>query len=77
MGPTKVFRAQFDAPTSIRSEFGLSDTRNATHGSDSEVSAEREIAIFFPDFNKNDGCNDWKLSEWNSDMIKMSCCGLT
>lgn len=58
MGPTKVYRAQFDAPESIRSQFGLSDTRNATHGSDSEDSAKREIAIFFPDFDKKDWCND-------------------
>lgn len=56
MGPTKVFRAQFDAPDSIRSQFGLSDTRNATHGSDSEDSARREIAIFFPDFDINLKC---------------------
>lgn len=58
MGPTKVFRAQFDAPESIRGKFGLSDTRNATHGSDSQGSAEREIGIFFPDFNKKDWCNN-------------------
>ncbi|XP_023021074.2 nucleoside diphosphate kinase 6 [Leptinotarsa decemlineata] len=50
MGPTKVFKAQFEAPDSIRGQFGLSDTRNATHGSDSEESAKREIKIFFPDF---------------------------
>ncbi|KAG5894613.1 hypothetical protein JTB14_026144 [Gonioctena quinquepunctata] len=50
MGPTKVFKAQFEAPNSIRGQFGLSDTRNATHGSDSEESAKREIEIFFPDF---------------------------
>lgn len=58
MGPTKVFRAQYDAPKTIRSQFGLSDTRNATHGSDSEDSAKKEISIFFPDFDKNDWCND-------------------
>lgn len=50
MGPTKVFRAQYDAPESIRGKFGLSDTRNATHGSDSEDSAKKEIALLFPDF---------------------------
>jgi len=33
MGPTKVFCAQFTAPKSIRGSFGLSDTRNAVHGS--------------------------------------------
>lgn len=33
MGPTKVYRAQFEAPDTIRGKYGLSDTRNATHGS--------------------------------------------
>ncbi|XP_015437877.1 PREDICTED: nucleoside diphosphate kinase 6-like [Dufourea novaeangliae] len=51
MGPTKVYRAQYTDPNTIRGMFGLSDTRNATHGSDSIQSAEREIAIFFKDFN--------------------------
>ncbi|CAH1180494.1 unnamed protein product [Phaedon cochleariae] len=51
MGPTKVFKAQFEAANTIRGQYGLSDTRNATHGSDSEQSAEREIKIFFPEFN--------------------------
>ncbi|XP_066588770.1 nucleoside diphosphate kinase 6-like [Prorops nasuta] len=50
MGPTKVYVAQLSAPNTIRGTFGLSDTRNATHGSDSQDSAEREIAIFFKDF---------------------------
>lgn len=33
MGPTKVYRSQFEAPETIRGKYGLSDTRNATHGS--------------------------------------------
>ncbi|XP_036615076.1 nucleoside diphosphate kinase 6 isoform X2 [Trichosurus vulpecula] len=53
MGPTKVFRARHLAPDSIRGSFGLTDTRNTTHGSDSVVSASREIAAFFPDFNEH------------------------
>ncbi|KAJ9591963.1 hypothetical protein L9F63_001475 [Diploptera punctata] len=53
MGPTKVYQAQYTAPDSIRGSFGLSDTRNATHGSDSPESALREIAIFFPNFDVN------------------------
>nr|XP_012216352.1 PREDICTED: nucleoside diphosphate kinase 6 isoform X2 [Linepithema humile] len=48
MGPTKVYQAQYNAPDTIRGMFGLSDTRNAAHGSES---AEREIAIFFKEFN--------------------------
>ncbi|XP_012287637.1 nucleoside diphosphate kinase 6 isoform X1 [Orussus abietinus] len=50
MGPTKVYQAQYNAPETIRGIFGLSDTRNATHGSDSPDSAEKEIKIFFKDF---------------------------
>ncbi|XP_071058095.1 nucleoside diphosphate kinase 6 isoform X1 [Pseudochaenichthys georgianus] len=50
MGPTKVFRARYTAPESIRGQFGLTDTRNTTHGSDSIESARREIDFFFPDF---------------------------
>uniref|UniRef100_A0A8D0LWN0 Nucleoside diphosphate kinase n=1 Tax=Sus scrofa TaxID=9823 RepID=A0A8D0LWN0_PIG len=52
MGPTRVFRARHIAPDSIRGSFGLTDTRNTTHGSDSVVSASREIAAFFPDFSE-------------------------
>lgn len=38
-------------PDSIRALYGLSDTRNACHGSDSVDSASKEIRIFFPTFN--------------------------
>jgi nucleoside diphosphate kinase len=34
----------------FRGRFGSTDTRNASHGSDSAESAAREIAFFFPDF---------------------------
>lgn len=50
LGPTKVFKAVYTHPMSIRSLYGLSDTRNACHGSDSMDSAKREIRIFFDDF---------------------------
>ncbi|XP_026476267.1 nucleoside diphosphate kinase 6 [Ctenocephalides felis] len=50
MGPTKVFRAQYSHPDSIRGKFGLSDTRNVSHGSDSPEKAREEIETFFPDF---------------------------
>lgn len=33
MGPTKVYQAQYTARDTIRGMYGLSDTRNATHGS--------------------------------------------
>ncbi|KAI4872756.1 hypothetical protein NFI96_026993 [Prochilodus magdalenae] len=50
MGPTKVYRARYTSPSTIRALYGLTDTRNTTHGSDSEESAQREIAFFFPEF---------------------------
>ncbi|XP_058462485.1 nucleoside diphosphate kinase 6 isoform X3 [Malaya genurostris] len=34
MGPTKVLKAVYSHPDCVRSLFGLSDTRNASHGSD-------------------------------------------
>ncbi len=36
------------APGSMRADFGLEVTFNLVHGSDSDESAEREIAIWFP-----------------------------
>lgn len=36
------------APGTIRGDLGADLTENLVHGSDSEVSAEREIRIFFP-----------------------------
>ncbi|XP_018322210.1 nucleoside diphosphate kinase 6-like [Agrilus planipennis] len=59
LGPTKVYRTQFEEPNSLRGLFGQSDTRNAFHGSDSKESAEREMSIFFPEFN----ISDWFVSE--------------
>ena len=50
MGPTKVLRAIYEKPESLRGRFGLTDTRNATHGSDSIENALKEILFFFPDF---------------------------
>lgn len=59
MGPTKVLKTVHDEPHSIRGTFGLTDTRNAAHGSDSEESARREIHFFFPEFN----IEEWYKSE--------------
>lgn len=46
----KKFRARHEEPKSIRGKFGLTDTRNVTHGSDSAENAQKEISFFFPDF---------------------------
>jgi len=54
MGPTKVIRTRYEAPDTIRGMFGLTDTRNTSHGSDSDENALKEIRFFFPDFDKDD-----------------------
>merc|ERR1719270_1151668 len=50
MGPTKVFSTRFSHPDCIRGQFGLTDTRNSSHGSDSDETAAKEIKFFFPEF---------------------------
>lgn len=45
MGTTNPASA---APGTIRGDYGILFTENLVHGSDSLASAEREIAIFFP-----------------------------
>ena len=50
LGPTKVIKAQYEDPGSFRGSFGVTDTRNVGHGSDSEETALKEIAFFFPEF---------------------------
>ena len=46
MGATNPAEA---AEGTVRKQFGRSKGENATHGSDSVASAEREIAYFFPE----------------------------
>lgn len=50
MGPTKVFKTRYEQPNTIRGLFGITDTRNSSHGSDSEETARQEIQFFFPEF---------------------------
>jgi len=40
-------------PFSIRALYGTNEQKNAVHGSDSAISAEREIRFFFPNCKKN------------------------
>lgn len=50
IGKASVYRTIYSDPNSLRSRFGLTDTRNAVHGSDSEATFRREASFFFPDF---------------------------
>jgi len=47
IGPTNCDVARAEAPNSIRALFGQEGVRNACHGSDSPVSAQRELDFFF------------------------------
>ena len=45
-GPTNTAVAKSDYPGTVRGRFATDGTRNATHGSDSSASADREIAFW-------------------------------
>ncbi|XP_066175062.1 nucleoside diphosphate kinase 6 isoform X1 [Sylvia atricapilla] len=72
MGPTKVFRARHSDPDSIRGAYGLTDTRNTTHGSDSPASASREIAFFFPEFDEQRWYRSRDLQDITADPVLSS-----
>ena len=59
MGPTKVFKTRFSHPDSIRGRFGLTDTRNCSHGSDSTETATQEMEFFYPEFDRQ----QWEQEE--------------
>ncbi|KAG2208382.1 hypothetical protein INT46_001051 [Mucor plumbeus] len=48
IGPTHPVRARVNQPDTLRALYGLTDTRNSFHGSDSNDSARQEIKVFFP-----------------------------
>ncbi|KAI9305222.1 nucleoside diphosphate kinase [Cunninghamella echinulata] len=54
IGPTHPVRARIFQPQTLRSLYGLTDTRNSFHGSDSDDNARQEIKFFFPEFNIDD-----------------------
>nr|XP_045612594.1 nucleoside diphosphate kinase 6-like isoform X2 [Procambarus clarkii]XP_045612595.1 nucleoside diphosphate kinase 6-like isoform X2 [Procambarus clarkii]XP_045612596.1 nucleoside diphosphate kinase 6-like isoform X2 [Procambarus clarkii] len=58
MGPTKVYKTKYEAPDTIRGMYGLTDTRNSTHGSDAEETAAKEMKFFFPEFSKEEWYED-------------------
>ncbi|GJN87217.1 hypothetical protein Rhopal_000162-T1 [Rhodotorula paludigena] len=47
IGPTHVYKAQWERPKTLRARYGLSDTRNGFHGSDSPESAAKELEQVF------------------------------
>ncbi|CAO1628314.1 unnamed protein product [Parajaminaea phylloscopi] len=49
LGPTKVYRGKWSEPhpVGLRALYGISDTRNGFHGSDSIDTARRELGLVF------------------------------
>jgi len=47
IGPTKVSKVKFENPDCFRHDYGVTDTRNAFHGSDSMDNAFDELSIVF------------------------------
>ncbi|KAI8062130.1 nucleoside diphosphate kinase [Gongronella butleri] len=50
IGPTHPVRARVMQPSTLRALYGLTDTRNSFHGSDSIDTARQELQFFFPKF---------------------------
>jgi nucleoside-diphosphate kinase len=65
MGATSCIKAE---PGTIRGDFGLSNSYNLIHGSDSPEAAARELSLFF----KPEELLDWKHDpqSWVYDMTK-------
>ncbi|GJJ73096.1 hypothetical protein EMPS_05454 [Entomortierella parvispora] len=64
IGPTHPPRARINAPSTLRSLYGLTDTRNSFHGSDAVDTAKNEIGFFFPEF---------ELDRWEEEQKHRSC----
>jgi nucleoside-diphosphate kinase len=63
MGATDSRQA---APITLRRQYGQDNRKNLVHGSDSEKSAEREIAFFF----KPDEIFQYQDTDWAADNLK-------
>lgn len=48
IGPTSVYKSLYYNPDCLRARFGLTDTRNAIHGSSSHEAVLKEVEFFFP-----------------------------
>ncbi|XP_028408300.1 nucleoside diphosphate kinase homolog 5-like [Dendronephthya gigantea] len=75
IGPTNTLKARDQAPESLRAIYGTDSQRNALHGSDSPISAEREIHFFFPNcivepVSYGQDAKDYLSRTINSTMIK-------
>ncbi|TKY89638.1 hypothetical protein EX895_001423 [Sporisorium graminicola] len=53
LGPTKAYMSKYTHPHSLRARYGIGDTRNGFHGSDSPDSASRELGLVFDGWDTN------------------------
>jgi nucleoside diphosphate kinase len=51
MGPPDVEQAKEKSPECLRAQYGTDKKQNALHASDSQETAARELAFFFPNYN--------------------------
>ncbi len=62
IGPTDVEKARLERPDSLRAMYGITETKNGFHGSDSVESARREISLALPDFSQSDWLTKYEKS---------------
>nr|CAB3264378.1 NDK/DPY26 [Phallusia mammillata] len=75
IGPTNPFKARETHPGCLRDTYGKDQTRNAVHGSDSFISAQREIRFMFHDnviepIAAGQECKDYLSGEVNATLLK-------
>ncbi|KAK7056529.1 Nucleoside diphosphate kinase 7 [Halocaridina rubra] len=70
LGPTDAELARQEAPDSVRAKFGQNKQLNAAHGSDSDISATREIEFFFP----SSKVNGITGPETTASFVNSTCC---
>jgi nucleoside diphosphate kinase/adenylate kinase family enzyme len=66
LGPTATQKALIDAPDSIRAKFGTDGTQNAAHGSDSSLSAAREINFWTDPSSLGAQCKEATIAHANA-----------
>ena len=65
---------RFSQPSSLRGQFGLTDTRNCCHGSDSEETAKREMSFFFPTFDPSSFPTEEAAGAWEGGELALNFC---